>query len=121
MNLLDHLEIKTISAEKEQVILALTIKEEHKQPYGYLHGGMNGILIETACSIGANMNLEPSHFAVGIDLQVNHLAPAQDGTLKVIAVPDRIGKRIQVWQASIYLNDETKIAVGRCTLTTNVQ
>ncbi|MGG5358493.1 MULTISPECIES: PaaI family thioesterase [unclassified Enterococcus] len=120
MDLLKYLNIKTTRADKNEVILELTIKDEHKQPYGYLHGGMNGVLIETACSIGANMQLEPPHFAVGVDMQVNHLAPAKSGLLKVIAVPDRIGKRIQVWQASIYLNDETKIAVGRCTLSVSI-
>ena len=33
------------------------------------------------------------------------------------AVPDRIGGKIQTWQATIRQSDGTKTAVGRCTLT----
>ena len=36
---------------KDRVILSLQIAEFHKQPFSLLHGGMNDILIETACSI----------------------------------------------------------------------
>ena len=60
----------------------------HKQPYGLVHGGLNGVLIETACSLGANENVPENTFAVGIDLQVNHLRSVHDGSLTVIATPN---------------------------------
>ena len=85
----------------------------HKQPYGLVHGGLNGVLIETACSLGANENT----FAVGIDLQVNHLRSVHDGSLTVIATPDHSGKTLQVWEAKIYNADHQLTSVGRCTLT----
>ena len=74
----------------------------HKQPYGLVHGGLNGVLIETACSLGANENVPENTFAVGIDLQVNHLRSVHDGSLTVIATPNHSGQTLQV---------------GRCTLT----
>ncbi|MEA4828805.1 MAG: PaaI family thioesterase, partial [Enterococcus thailandicus] len=54
MNLLEHLQIKTLELSPEKVVLSLDIHAIHLQPYGYLHGGINGVLIETACSLGAN-------------------------------------------------------------------
>ncbi|MBO0431227.1 PaaI family thioesterase [Enterococcus sp. DIV0660C] len=116
MNLLEHLQIKTLELSPEKVVLALDIHAIHLQPYGYLHGGINGVLIETACSLGANQHLEEPHFAVGVDLQVNHLNKAQTGTLTVIAAPDKVGRSLQVWQAEIFLDQQIKTAVGRCTL-----
>ena len=119
MNLLEALEIEVEAATADFVRLRMPIKEQHKQPFGLVHGGINGVLIETACSIGANQALaQEEAFAAGIDLQVNHLAAAQEGTLIVEASPDRIGARIQAWQATIWLASGVKTAVGRCTLTT---
>lgn len=89
----------------------------HKQPYGLVHGGLNGVLIETACSLGANENVPENTFAVGIDLQVNHLRSVHDGSLTVIATPDHSGKTLQVWEAKIYNADHQLTSVGRCTLT----
>lgn len=103
--------------------MLLPISDIHLQPFGFLHGGINGTLIETACSIGANQYLSSPQYAVGVDLHVNHLDSAQKGQLRVIARPTRIGRSIQFWAAEIYLekgketNHAQLIANGSCTLT----
>lgn len=116
MNLLNHLAIQIQEQSPEKVILTMPISEKHKQPFGYVHGGINAVLIETACSIGANLHVDKQQFCVGVDLQVSHLSSAQSGTLTVIATPDKIGKTLQVWQASVYLDNDKKTAVGRLSL-----
>ncbi|MGY3766260.1 hotdog fold thioesterase [Vagococcus vulneris] len=118
MNLIDLLNISVQSQTPEQVIMTMPVTGKHLQPYGVLHGGLNGVLIETACSQGALLNLHDSaKHAVGIDLQVNHLAPVSSGTITVIAKPNRVGRLIQVWEATIYDEQNTITSVGRCTLT----
>ncbi|XBG82102.1 PaaI family thioesterase [Enterococcus cecorum] len=82
-----------------------------------MHGGMNGVLIETACSLGANQNVAQNEYCVGVDLQVNHLQAVSTGELNIIATPDKIGRTLQVWQATVYQKNK-KIAVGRRTLMT---
>ena len=117
MNLLEHLDIQIKQTSPEQVELALVVRDIHKQPFGIMHGGMNGILIETACSLGANQNVKSNEYCVGVDLQVNHLRAVTSGELIIRAIPDKVGRTIQVWQATVYQKDQ-KIAVGRCTLMT---
>ena len=117
MNLLEHLDIQIKQTSPEQVELSLIIREIHKQPFGIMHGGMNGVLIETACSLGANQNVAQNEYCVGVDLQVNHLRAVTSGELTIRAIPDKVGRTIQVWQATVY-QKEQKIAVGRCTLMT---
>lgn len=117
MNLLEHLDIQIKQTTPEQVELALMVRDIHKQPFGIMHGGMNGVLIETACSLGANQNVTPDEYCVGVDLQVNHLRSVTAGELTIRANPDKVGRTIQVWQATVY-QKEQKIAVGRCTLMT---
>ncbi|CAI3253835.1 PaaI family thioesterase [Enterococcus cecorum] len=117
MNLLEHLDIQIKQTSPEQVELSLIVREIHKQPFGIMHGGMNGVLIETACSLGANQNVAQNEYCVGVDLQVNHLQAVSTGELNIIATPDKIGRTLQVWQATVYQINK-KIAVGRCTLMT---
>lgn len=117
MNLLEHLDIQIKQTSPEQVELSLIVREIHKQPFGIMHGGMNGVLIETACSLGANQNVAQNEYCVGVDLQVNHLQAVSMGELNIIATPDKIGRTLQVWQATVY-QINNKIAVGRCTLMT---
>ena len=115
MNLLEHLDIQIKQTTPEQVELSLIVREIHKQPFGIMHGGMNGVLIETACSLGANQNVAQNEYCVGVDLQVNHLKAVSTGELNIIATSDKIGRTLQVWQATVYQKNR-KIAVGRCTL-----
>src|SRR5699024_1239832 len=117
MNLLEHLDIQIKQTTPEQVELTLVVRNIHKQPFGIMHGGMNGVLIETACSLGANQNVKSNEYCVGVDLQVNHLRAVTSGELTIRAIPDKGGRTIQVWQATVY-QKEQKIAVGRCTLMT---
>ncbi|MGK4108005.1 PaaI family thioesterase [Enterococcus cecorum] len=117
MNLLEHLNIQIKQTSPEQVELTLVVRDIHKQPFGIMHGGMNGVLIETACSLGANQNVKSNEYCVGVDLQVNHLRAVTSGELIIRAIPDKVGRTIQVWQATVY-QKEQKIAVGRCTLMT---
>lgn len=117
MNLLEHLDIQIKQTSPEQVELSLIVRDIHKQPFGIMHGGMNGVLIETACSLGANQNVKSNEYCVGVDLQVNHLQAVTSGELTIRAIPNKVGRTIQVWQATVY-QKEQKIAVGRCTLMT---
>ena len=117
MNLLEHLDIQIKQTTPEQVELTLVVRDIHKQPFGIMHGGMNGVLIETACSLGANQNVKSNEYCVGVDLQVNHLRAVTSGELTIRAIPDKVGRTIQVWQATVY-QKEQKIAAGRCTLMT---
>nr|WP_242700587.1 PaaI family thioesterase [Enterococcus sp. DIV0212c] len=116
VHLLDYLNIETTELSKEKVVLTMKIEDFHKQPYGILHGGMNGILIETACSLGANEQLDEHSYAVGIDLQINHLKSVPNGVITTIATSNRVGQAIQVWEGKIFNEADELIAVGRCTL-----
>ncbi|MTD40363.1 hotdog fold thioesterase [Erwinia sp. CPCC 100877] len=117
MDLLQHLQIKTKESSKDQVVLTMNISDFHKQPYGIVHGGINGVLIETACSIGANEQLSGTGaYAVGVDLQMNHLKSVTSGTLTVNAQPNHVGHSVQVWEAKIFNDANELTCVGRCTL-----
>ena len=116
MNLLNLFQIEILSKNSSEVVLSMPVLDEHKQPYGMVHGGVYGVLIETAASIGGMENVNSDEFVVGIDLQVNHLKSVSSGTLITKAKPNHIGNSLHVWEATIYSDKEDIIAVGRCSL-----
>ncbi|KRL05911.1 PaaI family thioesterase [Liquorilactobacillus oeni] len=109
MNLLDTLNIKTETVSAQKTILVLNVSDKIKQPFGFVHGGINAVLAETAASMGANTLADTNQAAFGLSITTNHLLPVSSGTLKAIAHPIHIGKRIQVWQVKIIQYPSTKV------------
>ena len=100
-NLMETLGIKTISIDKTKVIISLEVSDSVKQPYGLLHGGVNAVMAETAASLGANQNVGPDEYAVGVSINTQHLLPVTSGLIIATATPLQLGHRIQTWQVTI--------------------
>ncbi|MGL4390482.1 MAG: PaaI family thioesterase [Carnobacterium maltaromaticum] len=117
MTLMDHLGIHYKNISKDSVELELTIEEQHKQPYGIMHGGISAVLAETAASLGANAQLDTTkEVAVGLELNLNHLRAVPNGTIIAVATPLHIGKKTQVWEIKITNEQKNLVTAGRCTL-----
>ena len=117
MTLMDHLGIHYKNISKDYVELDLTIEEQHKQPYGIMHGGISAVLAETAASLGANAQLDTTkEVAVGLELNLNHLRAVPNGTIIAVATPLHIGKKTQVWEIKITNEQKKLVSAGRCTL-----
>ncbi|PLS34426.1 aromatic compound catabolic protein [Carnobacterium maltaromaticum] len=117
MTLMDHLGIHYKNISKDSVELELTIEEQHKQPYGIMHGGISAVLAETAASLGANAQLDTTkEVAVGLELNLNHLRAVPNGTIIAVAMPLHIGKKTQVWEIKITNERKKLVSAGRCTL-----
>ncbi|WP_326717949.1 PaaI family thioesterase [Vagococcus jeotgali] len=117
MTILDYLGIECLTKNQEEVVLQMTVTQNHLQPFKLMHGGLNAMLIETACSIGANEYLDNKiKVAIGLDVQANHIKSVASGVITTIAKPNHIGGTTQVWEASIFNDKNELISVGRCSL-----
>lgn len=96
-NLIDFLGIKINQIKQSEIIISLEVTDAVKQPYGFLHGGINAVMAETAASIGANQNVGENQIAVGVDITTHHLKPVSSGTIYTKATPIHIGNHIQTW------------------------
>jgi 1,4-dihydroxy-2-naphthoyl-CoA hydrolase len=115
--MLSLLDIDIVEAGPDRVILTMPIGPKVHQPMGLLHGGASAVLAETAASLGAYANCDPSsQFAVGIELNISHLRGRTDGTLRATATPVRKGRAVHVWNIDLIDQDAVRIAVARCTL-----
>lgn len=87
------------------------------QPMGLVHGGANVLFAETLGSMAANLCIDNrDEYAVGQEVNANHLRGVRSGVLTGIATIVHKGRTSQVWEIRIY-NDEEKLScISRLTM-----
>ncbi|MGQ9558634.1 MAG: hotdog fold thioesterase [Desulfurispora sp.] len=109
--------IEIEKATPEEVVLTMPVDERTHQPFGILHGGASVVLAESAASIGAYLNCDPSRqAAVGLEINANHIRPKRSGTVRARAIPLHKGRSTMVWEIKITDEQEKLICVSRCTM-----
>lgn len=113
----ETLGIHVVELSPDRVVLKMDVGPRVHQPMGLLHGGASAVIAESAASMGAYANCDPSkEYAVGIDLNISHLRARTEGSVAATATPIRKGRTTHVWGIDIDDQDGVKVAVARCTL-----
>jgi len=101
----------------DRIVCKMPVGEKTIQPMGLLHGGASVALAETAASIGTVININPeTHFAVGLEINANHLRGKRDGVVTATATPFHKGRTTMVWDIQIRDEEDKLISVSRCTV-----
>jgi uncharacterized protein (TIGR00369 family) len=94
----------------------LEIEEKHEAPNGYLHAGAVCALADTTCGFGCLASLPEGAISfTTIELKLNFLGTAREGTITCEARLAHGGRTTQVWDATVSRADGRKIALFRCT------
>jgi 1,4-dihydroxy-2-naphthoyl-CoA hydrolase len=96
---------------------SMPVNERTKQPMGLLHGGASAALIESVASLGSTLLLDlTKEYAVGLEVNANHLAGVHSGYVKAIGKIVHAGKRTHVWQVDIFDSESNRmVCTGRLT------
>jgi len=109
MPLAETLGIVLTSAEKDQVVGHLTVREEIATGGHILHGGAYMAFADTLGAIGAVLNLRDGTRTTTLESKTNFLGGARVGeTITGEATPLHVGRRSSVWQTRI-TNAEGKL------------
>ena len=106
------LEITELSPER--VVGSIPV-EGNQQPFGLLHGGASGVLVETLASMGAMAHGWPDRVGVGVDLNVTHLRSATQGRVTGTATAVHLGRTIVNYAVEIVDDKGRVTATGRLT------
>ncbi len=101
--MVEFLGISFIEIGGDYLKAAMPVTAKTKQPLGILHGGANVVLAETLASTAANvvLNIE-THYAVGLEINANHIRSVTEGVVTGITKPLHIGRTTQVWLIDIF-------------------
>ena len=91
-----------ITAVGDGTMEAVLPVDGNTQPYGLLHGGMNGFLVEHVASGIAMMHCPENLAPVGTDLHVSHVSPATSDTVRAVGSvvsksPGTIWVRVEIY------------------------
>lgn len=117
INMVKHLDIRLEELGADYLVGSMPVDERTQQPFGILHGGASCVLAETMGSIAANLVLDNDvEYAVGLDINANHLRSVRSGRVKAVAKPVHIGRSTQVWEIMLTDEKDRKVAITRLTM-----
>ena len=93
------------------------IRDELRQPYGILHGGVYSSLVESLCSYATAVAVhEDGMIAMGQAIEVSFLRPIAAGFAEVRAAARHRGRSTWVWQAEVLDPEERVCALAKMTM-----
>jgi uncharacterized protein (TIGR00369 family) len=113
----ESLDIRITEIGPDYVRGTMPVDARTVQPFGLLHGGASVALAETLGSVAANCCIDASRsFAVGQEINANHLRSVRSGRVTGTARPVHIGGRSQVWEIRIEDDKGRLSCISRITM-----
>ncbi|KQR92548.1 thioesterase [Chryseobacterium sp. Leaf180] len=108
-----------VDLENETLQATMPVQPKVHQPFGILHGGASVSLAETLGSCLSNIFIDgEKQYAVGTNINSNHLRSKKDGIVTGTARFIRKGKTMHV--SEIEIRDEKDQLINHTTMTNNV-
>jgi 1,4-dihydroxy-2-naphthoyl-CoA hydrolase len=106
-----------LSDDPDDARVRLPIRDELRQPFGLMHGGVMSTLVESVCSKAtAGAVWDDGMAAMGQSIDVSFIRPVTDGAVEVRAKARHRGRTTWIWECDV-LNDEGKLcALARMTI-----
>jgi 1,4-dihydroxy-2-naphthoyl-CoA hydrolase len=112
-----HIGTEWISLDPTDARARIELRDELRQPYGILHGGVYSSLVESLCSYATAVAVwEDGNIAMGQAIEVSFVRPVTKGHAEARAVARHRGKTTWVWQVEILDDDERLCAVAKMTM-----
>ena len=97
-----------LSDDPDDARVRLEIRDELRQPFGLMHGGVMSTLVESICSRATVAAVyDQGMVGMGQSITVSFLRPVTKGAVEVRAQARHRGRTTWLWQAEV-LNDEGK-------------
>lgn len=94
----------------------LAIQPWMMAPNGYLHAASVVTLADTCCGYATFAHMpEGARGFTTIELKTNYLGTTKGGVIRAEAVAEHLGRTTQVWSATVFNEQNRKMALFRCT------
>jgi uncharacterized protein (TIGR00369 family) len=95
----------------------LQVRDQHKQPFGLVHGGIYASIAEGLASYSTvSVVLPQGSVASGMSNSTSFLRPVTAGTIEAYAVCKHAGRTTWVWEVEMRDDQERLCAVSRVTV-----
>jgi 1,4-dihydroxy-2-naphthoyl-CoA hydrolase len=109
--------LEVITATRDEVVAEFTVRANHLQPHGIVHGGVYSSVIESLASIGAAIDaMRYGRTVVGLENHTSFVRAVRSGVVRGTARPLTRGRRSQAWEVSLVDGTGALVATGRVRL-----
>jgi 1,4-dihydroxy-2-naphthoyl-CoA hydrolase len=106
-----------IDDDPDHAVVRLEMRDELRQPFGLLHGGVMSTLIESVCSRSTALSVIPEgKIAMGQSITVNFIRPLTAGSAEVRARARHRGRTTWVWEAEVLDAEDRLCAQAQMTI-----
>ena len=109
--------VEWLSNEPDDARARIAVRDELKQPYGYLHGGVILAIVDELCSRSTLMQvIMDGMVALGQSIDVSLVRSIREGTLTVSARARHRGTSTWVWDVEAADEQGRLCALGKVTV-----
>jgi uncharacterized protein (TIGR00369 family) len=106
-----HFGITITSADKDKIVGEMQADERHLNAFGILHGGALMAFGDELGGLGSRFHIPPGTRTATIESNTNFFRSCSPGRVTGESVPLHVGRRMLVWQTSIYGPDGKRVAL----------
>jgi acyl-CoA thioesterase len=104
--------IRRASMADGRSVFEVTIRPDHMNPHGVVHGGVVYTLADFAMGGALTSVLEPGERCATLELKINYLGPALAGDLRAEACVVARSRRVAVMEARVYDEAQRPLALA---------
>ncbi|HMD57302.1 MAG TPA: PaaI family thioesterase [Solirubrobacteraceae bacterium] len=109
--------LKLLAASETEVSAEVTVRDEHKQPAGLVHGGVYAAMGEAMASLATGLAvMERGETAMGLSNNTSFLRPITEGVVHAHATVVHRGRTTWVWDVRFSDDAGHTCAVTRMTI-----
>jgi 1,4-dihydroxy-2-naphthoyl-CoA hydrolase len=106
-----HFGIRITAADKDKIVGEMDADERHINAFGVLHGGALMAFGDDLGGTGSRFHIPPGARTTTIESKTYFFRSCRPGRITGEAVPLHIGRRVLVWQTSIFGPDGKRVAL----------
>ena len=109
--------LELLECTDELVTAQVAVRDELRQPFGLVHGGVFATIAETLASVGTAVVVVPEgQAAMGLSNQTSFLRPITEGTIHGRATRRHRGRTTWIWDIEITDDAGRICALSRMTI-----
>ncbi|MGO9901445.1 MAG: PaaI family thioesterase [Solirubrobacteraceae bacterium] len=109
--------LEVTDASPERITARVPVRDELKQPFGLVHGGVYAAIAEGLASFGTALAvMTDGKVVMGISNHTSFLRPITEGVIHAHAVPRHAGRTTWVWEIEIRDQAQRPCALSRVTI-----
>jgi 1,4-dihydroxy-2-naphthoyl-CoA hydrolase len=109
--------LEVTASDNDSMRGRVEVRDEIRQPYGLVHGGVYASIAESLASYGTAIAvIKDDRIAIGLSNQTSFLRPITDGVIHAVARPRHRGRTTWVWEVEMLDDQDRLCALTRVTI-----